>query len=173
MNDTVQPNPEKPKRPWKRIALATIAVVILVGAGAKIFAHSAAAPFADHCAFAGADSDAMAKRTDLMVRFMLSGVDATDAQQTKIADIAKSAISELRILREKHTDGHKAVAALLSQPNIDRAAIDSLRAEQIQLADAASRRIAQALADAAEVLTVGQRAVVVDRVQQFRSAHHR
>ena len=46
---------------------------------------------------------------------------------------------------------------LLTQPSIDRGAIEALRAEQLALADAASKRLAQALADAAEVLTPEQR----------------
>jgi protein CpxP len=46
---------------------------------------------------------------------------------------------------------------LLTQPKIDRVAIGAFRAEQMALADAASKRFAEALADAAEVLTSEQR----------------
>jgi Spy/CpxP family protein refolding chaperone len=50
----------------------------------------------------------------------------------------------------------------LTAPTIDRTAIERLRAEQIGLAETASKRIAQALADAADVLSPEQRRKVAD-----------
>ena len=46
---------------------------------------------------------------------------------------------------------------LLTQQTIDRAALEKLRADQIAIHDAASRRLIQAIADAAEALTPEQR----------------
>ncbi len=42
-------------------------------------------------------------------------------------------------------------------PSIDRVALEALRAEQMQRADAMSKRVLAAVADAAEVLTPAQR----------------
>jgi periplasmic protein CpxP/Spy len=50
----------------------------------------------------------------------------------------------------------------LTAPTIDRSAIERLRAEKIGLAETASKRIAQGLADAAEVLSPEQRRKVAD-----------
>jgi Spy/CpxP family protein refolding chaperone len=50
----------------------------------------------------------------------------------------------------------------LTAPTIDRSAIERLRAEQIGLAETASKRIAQALADTADVLSPEQRRKVTD-----------
>ena len=50
----------------------------------------------------------------------------------------------------------------MTAPTVDRTAIERLRAEQIGLAETASKRIAQALADAAEVLSPEQRRKVAD-----------
>jgi Spy/CpxP family protein refolding chaperone len=55
---------------------------------------------------------------------------------------------------------------LLSAPTIDRAAIERLRAEQMQATDAVSKRMSQAFADAAEVLTPEQRKKVAERMQK-------
>jgi Spy/CpxP family protein refolding chaperone len=52
----------------------------------------------------------------------------------------------------------------LTAPTIDRSAIDRLRAEQMALAETASKRIAQALADTAEVLNPEQRRKIADWV---------
>jgi len=51
---------------------------------------------------------------------------------------------------------------LLVKPDLDRAAIEAFRAEQMGLADAFSRRIAQALGDVAEILTPEQRRKIAD-----------
>ena len=57
---------------------------------------------------------------------------------------------------------------LLTQPTVDRAAIETLRTEQLALADAASKRFAQALGDTAEVLTPEQRRKIDDRLTELR-----
>ena len=51
---------------------------------------------------------------------------------------------------------------LLTASTIDRTAIERLRAEQLGLAETASKRIALALADTAEVLNPEQRKKIAD-----------
>jgi Spy/CpxP family protein refolding chaperone len=53
---------------------------------------------------------------------------------------------------------------LFSASSIDRTAIEKLRAEHIGLAETATKRIAQAIGDAAEVLTAEQRRTLVERI---------
>jgi Spy/CpxP family protein refolding chaperone len=172
MNDTTRPNGNQPKTRWRRVVLATFLGGLLIGVGATIYAHGAPGFLGGgHCGFGAADPETAAKRADAMVRLMLSTADASEAQQEKVAEVVKVAMSDLRPLRDKHAEAHRAGAELLSQPTIDRAALESLRAEQMQLAEVASRRVAQALADAAEVLTPEQRAVLIERMQRMHSAH--
>jgi Spy/CpxP family protein refolding chaperone len=173
MNDTIQSNGNKPKTRWRRAVFAMLIGGLLVGAGANIFAHGTPGFLGGgHCGFSRADPETATRRAEFMVRFMLSEINASEAQQAKIAAIVKAAMSDLRPLRDKHFEGHQAGAELLSKPGIDRAALESLRAEQMRLAETASRRIAQALADAFDVLTPEQRAALVERMQRMRGAHH-
>ena len=58
--------------------------------------------------------------------------------------------------------------ALLSQPTLDRAAIEAFRVEQMALADTASKRFAQAVADVSEVLTADQRRKVSEFIERKR-----
>lgn len=172
MNDTTQPAGNKPKTRWPRVVLAILVGGVLVGGGTKILAHATPGPLGGgHCGFGGTDPETAASRADSMARFMLSKVDASEEQKAKIAEVVQAARTDLRPLREQHVAGRKAGAALLSQPHIDRTALESLRAGQMQLAEAMSQRVAQALADAAEVLTPEQRAALVERMQRMHSAH--
>jgi len=101
-------------------------------------------------------------RIDRMTKHMAIELDATADQQAKIASIAKAAVADLRPLREKAQAARSQAVALLTAPTIDRTAIERLRAEQIALAETASKRIAQALADATDVLSPEQRRKVAD-----------
>jgi protein CpxP len=101
-------------------------------------------------------------RIDRMTKHAAIELDATQDQQAKIATIAKAAAGDLRALREKAQAAHAQAITLFTAPTVDRSAIERLRAEQIGLAETASKRIAQALADAAEVLNPEQRRKVAD-----------
>src|SRR6266496_2437430 len=103
-------------------------------------------------------------RIDRMTKHMAIELDATSDQQVKIANIAKAAAADLRALRDKAQAAHTQAVTLLTAPTIDRSAIDRLRAEQMALAETASKRIAQALADTAEVLNPEQRRKIADWV---------
>jgi Spy/CpxP family protein refolding chaperone len=109
-------------------------------------------------AFGGPLSPAAAEdRADRMVRHLSIEIDATAEQQDKLRGIVRGAVRDLMPLREKAQATRERGLALFTQQTVDRAAIESIRAEQMGLADEASRRIARALGDAAEVLNPEQR----------------
>jgi Spy/CpxP family protein refolding chaperone len=101
-------------------------------------------------------------RIERMTKHLAIELDATADQQAKIANIAKAAVADLRSMREKAQAARAQAVTLLTAPTIDRSAIERLRAEQIGLAETASKRIAQALADAADVLSPEQRRKIAD-----------
>ena len=113
------------------------------------------------------------ERAEKMVGRVLSRVDATDEQKKKVAEIVRAAMGDMKSIRDKSRDGRRATADLLARPEVDRAALENLRAEQIRLAEAASRRMTQALADAAEVLTPEQRAKIGERMKSRMEGRHR
>jgi periplasmic protein CpxP/Spy len=96
-------------------------------------------------------------RADRMVRHLAIEIDATAEQQSKLQGIVKGALQDLLPMREKALAVRQQARDLLTQPTIDRGAIEKLRADQIAAADTASKRIVQALGDAADVLTPEQR----------------
>jgi protein CpxP len=107
-------------------------------------------------------------RADRAVRHLAIEIDASNEQQDKLRGIVKGLVRDLLPMREQALAARERGRALLTQPSIDRAAIEALRAEQLALADGASRRLTQALGDAAEVLTPEQRRTLDERLAEFR-----
>jgi periplasmic protein CpxP/Spy len=101
-----------------------------------------------------------------MTRHFAIEVDATVEQQAKLAVIAKAAAQDLLPLREQAQHARQEGLDLLAAPTVDRAGIERLRAAQIQLAEQASKRLAQAIADVADVLTPEQRKALAEHISQ-------
>jgi protein CpxP len=96
-------------------------------------------------------------QADRMIRHLAVEIDATAEQQDKLQSIVHAAVKDLLPVREKVEAAKATGRELLTQQTVDRVALEKLRADQIALHDAASRRLIQAIADAAEVLTPEQR----------------
>jgi Spy/CpxP family protein refolding chaperone len=112
-------------------------------------------------------------RVDRGVRHAAIELDATAEQQEKLRAIAKSAVKDLLPMREKAQTAHARATELLTQPKVDRPAIEAFRAEQLALADAASKRFTQAVVDVAEVLSPEQRQKAHEWLQWRRGLWHR
>lgn len=107
-------------------------------------------------------------RADRAIRHAVIELDASAEQQEKLRSITKAALKDLVPIRDKARAARERATALLSQPTLDRAAIEAFRVEQMALADTASKRFAQAVADVSEVLTVDQRRKVSEFIERRR-----
>lgn len=94
--------------------------------------------------------------------------DASSEQKTKINAIAQKAADDIFALRAKHLEARKQILDTLAAPTIDRAKLESLRADQMKLADAATKRITDAVADIGDILTPAQRADLGQRVERWQ-----
>lgn len=93
-------------------------------------------------------------------------VDATDAQRAQIKQIMAAAHNDLKAQHEAARKLHEQGLALFAAPNIDAVAIESLRQQGQAAREAASKRMSQALIDAARVLTPEQRAKLVEKMKK-------
>jgi periplasmic protein CpxP/Spy len=156
--------------------LALLAVAVVAGLTGRMLSTAFGQGFAWHTWHEGGFIGGMGgpltpaqidDRIDRATKHMAIELDASPDQQAKIAGIAKAAVNDLRPLHEKAQAARGQAVALLTAPTVDRSAIERLRAEQIALAETASKRIAQAVADASEVLNPDQRRKVADWVAAF------
>ena len=161
------------------ILAGVAAAVVSLGACAQSGPGGPAGPFADggrhgghhgggwgRGGHAAMTPEQMNARIDKFVDRALSSVDGTPEQKQKVGAIAKQAAGELRPLRESHANARKKAVELLSASTVDRAALEKVRAEELQTAEAVSKRMTQAIADAAEVLTPDQRVKLRDRMSK-------
>ncbi len=107
------------------------------------------------------DPQAAKQHVGMAVEWALRGVDATEDQKQKARQITDRLIDQLAPEIEKHREHHQAMVRELAKPEIDRAALERLRQQEIALADNASKQAVAAIADLGEVLTPEQRAELV------------
>jgi Spy/CpxP family protein refolding chaperone len=139
------------------VAAATVAVV----ASALVYAHQGTT----HHGPMGAHG--MQMHLD-HIQVMLGRVGASDAQKAQINETLKGAFNDMKALHERHSQVLEQFHQLLLAPTVDRARIESLRAEQIKAMDEASKRMVGAIDDAAEILTPDQRTALAEEVRK----HH-
>jgi periplasmic protein CpxP/Spy len=94
--------------------------------------------------------------------------DASTEQKQKINAIAQKAADDIFALRQKHLEARKQIIDTLAAPTVDRAKLEALRADQMKLAETATRRVTDAVADIADVLTPAQRADLGQRVERWQ-----
>src|SRR6266581_1772142 len=106
--------------------------------------------------------EAAKEHLQIATKWALRDIDASPAQQDQVNRILGGAVDDLFRLRQKHQTNREAFAAQLGGATIDRAALEEIRKSEMALADDASQRFVQALADVADVLTPEQRRALIE-----------
>lgn len=109
---------------------------------------------------------------------LLDKVGASAEQKTRLREIAKAAGDDLRSQREAGQALHEKMLALMAAPQVDAAAAEALRQQQLARHDAVTKRAMQAMLDVQAVLTPAQRTQIAEhmaarhkRMQERRHGH--
>jgi Spy/CpxP family protein refolding chaperone len=177
-DSTTAPQPPAPQPPaapatpsrrrfFRWAAITTVVAALATVVGLKAYAHVSGYGGWHHRGgfmHGPIDPAHLDEHLDRMLKHLYVEIDATEAQKQALAPIVKAAARDLLPMRDKHRDAHAQAMTLLTQPTVDRAALEVLRASELKLAEDASRRLTQALADVADVLTPAQRKALAERL---------
>ena len=142
---------------------------------AALLAGSIAAT-AGGVAFAKTDGQAVdpakfQQRIEKSVDKALGSTDATTDQKKKVTEILQAAFKDMKGFHGQRVENRKAMEAAMQAPTIDAAKIEQIRAEQMKIADASSKRFTQALVDAGNVLNASQRQAFFKTWNERRGWH--
>jgi protein CpxP len=174
----------------RMVALLTGTAIILGGAvGAQAFSNSKtyqhmklSAAFkggghrGDHKRLSEMTETEIEARIERMVKHVAIEIDATPEQQVEITGLVKAMALELKPLQGRMHDTGQQLRDLLMADVVDRTALENLRAARLAEAEQISKTLVDAFADVAEVLSPQQRAVLDERIEEFRAmgrGHHR
>ena len=175
MNDPTSTSPSAPsaRRLFSRYTAAAFLAGAALVAGVGGLAQSEAVSGWHHGMMDGAHGAAeVSAHVDRMLKHFYVEVDATDAQKAQIGPLVKQAVNDLMPLHSQLQSAHSRAMQALEQPTIDRASLEAARAEHLQLADEASKRIVQLFGDVGDVLTPAQRQALAEHLQHLQGLPH-
>lgn len=110
----------------------------------------------------------MEKNVERGIRHLAVEIDATAEQQAQLIELAKATAQDLHAFRDMMHGEAEELAKLLTQPTVDRAAIEAFRSEKMAELDQLTTRLADAAVKAGEILTPEQRSKIAEFVAERR-----
>ena len=114
----------------------------------------------------------MSAHVDHMLKHFYVEIGATDTQKSQIDPLVQQALNDLMPLHSQLRAAHTHAMQALQQTPVDRGALETARAEHLQLADQASKRMMQLFADVGDVLTVAQRKAFAEHLEHMHGMPH-
>ena len=139
----------------------SIVAVAATGMGACGFHHGMTAG-----TYSAADVSA---HVDHVLKHLYVEIDATDAQKAQITPLVQQAVNDLLPMHAQLQAAHAQAIEALTQTTVDRTALEAARVAHLQLADQASKRLTQLLADVDDVLTPAQRTALAAHLKQMHA----
>ena len=147
----------------RKILIASLAGLMLAGAGGLVSSARAAGPAGDDV------GEGMPMRR---MQRILDRVGATPAQRDQIRAIWSGLRPQLRAERVQHKSLRQQMVAALTAPTINAAEVERLRKQSMASADKVSALFTQGMVASAQVLTPEQRKLAGEELAKGRG-HHR
>jgi Spy/CpxP family protein refolding chaperone len=172
MNTSSEPrNANAPRRSvFNRMTLvAFVAGAALAGSIVAVAASGMGVGF-HHGMMSDATSAAdVSAHVDHVLKHLYVEIDATEAQKAQITPLVQQAVNDLLPMHAQLQAAHAQAIQALTHNAVDRTALEAARVAHLQLADQASRRLTQLLADVDDVLTPAQRTALAAHLRQMHA----
>jgi protein CpxP len=152
---------------FSRMTLAIIVAAATLVGGVAAVASGAGACGWHHGMMSGQSAADVSAHVDKMLKHLYVEIDATDTQKAQITPLVKQAVSDLLPLHTQLQAAHMQALQGLTMSPVDRTALEAARVTHLQLADQASKRLVQLIADVSDVLTPAQRDALAAHLKQM------
>jgi protein CpxP len=160
--------PAQSGRPlFSRMTFAIIVAAATLVGGAVTVASGAGACGWHHGMMSGHSAADVSAHVDKMLEHVYVELDVTDAQKAQITPLVKQAVNDLLPLHAQLQAAHAQALQGLAMSPVDRPALEAARLTHLQLADQASKRLVQLIADVGDVLTPAQRDALAAHLKQM------
>jgi Spy/CpxP family protein refolding chaperone len=106
---------------------------------------------------------------DHMLKHFYVEVDATEAQKAQIGPLVKQTVDDLLPLNTQIRASRAQAELALSQTIVDRASLEAVRQQHLQLAEQASKRLSLLIGDVGDVLTPAQRLSLIAHLDRMHA----
>jgi Spy/CpxP family protein refolding chaperone len=164
--DNSPSSPAQARRSLRHFFKGSLVAAFVAGAAltAGLAAVASEGPHMMHMRHGASSPQDTAKHVDRMLARLYSELDVNAAQKTQIDPLVKQAVTDLLPMHQQLREAHGQALQLLAQTPLDRNALELARQRHLQLADQASRRLVQLVADVGDQLTPAQRQKLVDHL---------
>ena len=152
---------------FSRVTLAVIVAAATLIGGVAAMAGGTGACGWHHGMMSGHNATDVSAHVDQMLKHLYVEIDATDAQKAQITPLVKQAVSDLLPLHTQLQAAHTQALQGLTMSPVDRTALEAARVTHLQLADQASKRLVQLMADVSDLLTPAQRDALAAHLKQM------
>lgn len=168
--------PVSPSGRWYKTPLIAVLMAVGIGTagvvGTQAFGNDSG-HWRSHRGAGMEDPETMARNMERGIRHLAIEIEATPAQQAALIELAKGAAEDLHGFREMMQGQAGELAKLLTQPNVDGAAIEAFRIEKVEKVDQLTERLAKIAVEAGEILTAEQRVKIAEMVAEKRGKRGR
>jgi protein CpxP len=168
MNTSSEPGNTPRRSLFNRMTLVAFVAGAALASG---IATVAASGMGIHHGMMGGPQSAadVSTHVDHVLKHLYVEIDATDAQKAQITPLVQQAVNDLLPMHTQLQAAHTQAIEALTQDSVDRTALEAARVAHLQLADQASKRLTQLLADVDEVLTPAQRTALAAHLKQMHA----
>ena len=158
--------------PSRRPLFNRMTLIAIVAGATLVTGVVALANGTGHCGWhhgmmGGHGSADVSAHVDHMLKHLYVEIDATDAQNAQITPLVKQAMNDLLPMHDQLQAAHTQAIEGLTMSPVDRPALEAARVAHLQLADQASKRLVQLIADVSETLTPAQRNALAAHLKQM------